>query len=186
MSAEKDSFAKFLKHFTKGTVLFNEGDEGEEMYIIRSGKVAIKKRVAHGEITVAVLEKGDFFGEMAMLERIPRTAGAEMRRRRRPDRDRQRRLRGHGQVEPRDRRAHAAQVLAAAARDHEADRGARRAAPSGTPVAPKAPARGAPVEAGSTAAGRGGRLLHLQGERQRVPGVQDRLPDRPLRLGDRA
>jgi CRP-like cAMP-binding protein len=78
MSAEKDSFAKFLKHFSKGTVLFNEGDEGEEMYIIRSGKVAIKKRVAHGEITVAVLEKGDFFGEMAMLEHIPRTAGAEV------------------------------------------------------------------------------------------------------------
>src|SRR5574341_277360 len=78
MSAEKDSFARFLKHFAKGTVLFNEGDEGEEMYIIRSGKVAIKKRVAHGEIVVAVLEKGDFFGEMAMLEHIPRTAGAEM------------------------------------------------------------------------------------------------------------
>jgi CRP-like cAMP-binding protein len=78
MSAEKDSFARFLKHFTKGTVLFNEGDEGEEMYIIRSGRVAIKKRVAHGEIVVAVLEKGDFFGEMAMLEHIPRTAGAEV------------------------------------------------------------------------------------------------------------
>jgi CRP-like cAMP-binding protein len=78
MSAEKDAFARFLKHFPRGTVLFNEGDEGEDMYIIRSGRVAIKKRVAHGEITVAVLEKGDFFGEMALLERIPRTAGAEI------------------------------------------------------------------------------------------------------------
>jgi len=78
MSAEKDSFARFLKHFKKGTVLFHEGDEGEEMYIIRSGRVAIKKRVAHGEIVVAMLEKGDFFGEMAMLEHIPRTAGAEV------------------------------------------------------------------------------------------------------------
>jgi hypothetical protein len=78
MSAEKDSFARFLKHFTKGTVLFNEGDEGEDMYFIRSGKVVIKKRVPHGEVTVAVLEKGDFFGEMAVLERIARTAGAEM------------------------------------------------------------------------------------------------------------
>jgi CRP-like cAMP-binding protein len=78
MSAEKDGFARFLKHFPKGTVLFNEGDEGEDMYIIRSGRVAIRKRVPHGEIVVAELEKGDFFGEMAVLERIPRTAGAEM------------------------------------------------------------------------------------------------------------
>ena len=78
MSAEKDGFARFLKRFNKGAVLFSEGDEGEEMYIIRSGKVAIKKRVPHGEIVVAVLEKGDFLGEMAMLEHIPRTASAEM------------------------------------------------------------------------------------------------------------
>jgi CRP-like cAMP-binding protein len=78
MSAEKDTFARFLKHFTKGTVLFSEGDEGEEMYFVRSGKVVIKKRVPHGDVVVAMLEKGDFFGEMAVLERIPRTAGAEM------------------------------------------------------------------------------------------------------------
>jgi CRP-like cAMP-binding protein len=77
-AAEKDGFARFVKHFPKGTVLFNEGDEGEDMYIIRSGRVAIRKRVPHGEIVVAELEKGDFFGEMAVLERIPRTAGAEM------------------------------------------------------------------------------------------------------------
>ena len=78
MSPEKDPFAQFLKHFDEGTVLFEEGDGGEELYIIRAGKVAIKKRVPHGEITLAILEKGDFFGEMAMLEHIPRTAGAEM------------------------------------------------------------------------------------------------------------
>ena len=48
------------------------------MYIIQSGKVAIKKKVPHGETTLAVLEKGDFFGEMAILERMPRSASAEM------------------------------------------------------------------------------------------------------------
>jgi hypothetical protein len=64
MSAEKDSFARFLKHHAKGTVLFNEGDEGEEMYFVRSGKVAIKKRVPHGEVVVAVLEKGDILADM--------------------------------------------------------------------------------------------------------------------------
>src|SRR6266849_9377983 len=78
MSADKNPFAKFLNHFTKGTVLFHEGDEGEDMYIIQSGRVAIKKRVPHGETTLAVLEKGDFFGEMAVLERMPRSASAEM------------------------------------------------------------------------------------------------------------
>jgi len=77
MSA-KDAFSRFLKHYEQGTILFNEGDEGEEMYIIRSGKVAIKKRVPHGEVTVAMFEKGDFFGEIAMLEHLPRTATAEM------------------------------------------------------------------------------------------------------------
>ena len=78
MSGDKNPFAKFLTRFAKGTVLFQEGDEGEDMYIIQSGKVAIKKRVPHGETTLAVLEKGDFFGEMAILERMPRSASAEM------------------------------------------------------------------------------------------------------------
>jgi CRP-like cAMP-binding protein len=78
MSAEKNPFAKFLNRFKKGTVLFHEGDEGEDMYIIQNGKVAIKKRVPHGETTLAILEKGDFFGEMAILERMPRSASAEV------------------------------------------------------------------------------------------------------------
>jgi CRP-like cAMP-binding protein len=47
------------------------------MYIIQSGKVAIKKKVPHGETVLATLEKGDFFGEMAILERMPRSASAE-------------------------------------------------------------------------------------------------------------
>jgi CRP-like cAMP-binding protein len=78
MAGEKDPFSQLLKRFPKGSVVFNEGDEGEEMYILRSGKVAIKKKVPHGEVTLAVLEKGDFFGEMAILERMPRSATAEM------------------------------------------------------------------------------------------------------------
>lgn len=77
MSADKNPFAKFLTHFTKGHVLFHEGDEGEDMYIIQAGKVAIKKKVSHGETVLATLEKGDFFGEMAILERMPRSASAE-------------------------------------------------------------------------------------------------------------
>jgi CRP-like cAMP-binding protein len=44
------------------------------MYILQSGRVAIKKKVEDGETVLAVLEKGDFFGEMAILERLPRSA----------------------------------------------------------------------------------------------------------------
>jgi CRP-like cAMP-binding protein len=59
-------------------VLFREGERGEDMYIVQSGKVAIKKHLEGGDTTLAVLEKGDFFGEMAILERKPRSASAEV------------------------------------------------------------------------------------------------------------
>jgi CRP-like cAMP-binding protein len=78
MSTDKNPFAKFLTHYKKGHVLFREGDEGDEMYVIQSGRVAIKKRVKDAEATLAVLEKGDFFGEMAILDRAPRSATAEV------------------------------------------------------------------------------------------------------------
>jgi CRP-like cAMP-binding protein len=78
MTADKNPFAKFLTHFNKGHVLFHEGDDGEDMYIIQSGKVAIKKQIKDGETVLATLEKGDFFGEMAILERMPRSAAAEV------------------------------------------------------------------------------------------------------------
>jgi CRP-like cAMP-binding protein len=76
---EKNPFARFLTRYNKGQVLFREGDVGEEMFIVQSGRVAIKKKVRDGsEATLAVLEKGDFFGEMALLERLPRSASAEV------------------------------------------------------------------------------------------------------------
>jgi CRP-like cAMP-binding protein len=76
--SDKNPFAKFLTHYKKGHVLFHEGDDGDEMFIIQSGRVAIKKKVQDGEAMLATLEKGDFFGEMALLERMPRSASAEM------------------------------------------------------------------------------------------------------------
>jgi CRP-like cAMP-binding protein len=78
MGAEKNPFAKFLTHFKAGSVLFHEGEEGDEMYIVQSGRVAIKKKVKDGDTVLATLEKGDFFGEMAILERLPRSATAEV------------------------------------------------------------------------------------------------------------
>jgi CRP-like cAMP-binding protein len=78
MAADKNPFAKFLTHFAKGSVLFREGEDGDEMYIVQSARVAIKKKVKDGDAVLATLEKGDFFGEMAILERLPRSATAEV------------------------------------------------------------------------------------------------------------
>ena len=183
MAADKTPFAKFLTHFTKGTVLFSEGDEGEDMYIIQSGKVAIKKRVPHGETTLAVLEKGDFFGEMAMLERMPRSATAEMVGGRRPDRDRRRHLRGHDQGQPRDRRPHAAQVLDPPAGDHEADRAAGGGRGRGRPRGRRP--RTAPAT-DRHRAGRSALAYFVSVATGNVfPVFKQRVAHRPLRLGHR-
>jgi CRP/FNR family transcriptional regulator, cyclic AMP receptor protein len=62
-----------------GAVLFRTGDVGDAMYIIEEGKVRICVRAKDGhEVTLTELESGDFFGEMALLERKPRSADARV------------------------------------------------------------------------------------------------------------
>ena len=70
-------YARFGKKIPAGTVLFREGDQGEEMYILQAGKVKISKRIRGVEKTLATLDKGEFFGEMAILNDKPRSATAE-------------------------------------------------------------------------------------------------------------
>ena len=60
---------------TAGTVVFREGDAGADMYIIESGSIEIVHPEREHE-PVALLEAGDFFGEMAVLEDQPRYASA--------------------------------------------------------------------------------------------------------------
>jgi hypothetical protein len=60
---------------SKGEYLFELGDLGTEMYVIREGSVEILNPGIDSQ-PLAVLEKGDFFGEMAILEGAPRTASA--------------------------------------------------------------------------------------------------------------
>jgi len=64
-----------IKKFTADEVLFNKGDEGSEMYIILRGKVAVLVDSPDGSpVTIAELGPGDFFGEMSLLEGMPRSA----------------------------------------------------------------------------------------------------------------
>jgi CRP-like cAMP-binding protein len=59
-----------------GEYVFREGELGTEMFIVHEGKVEILKNVQGVEKPMTVLEKGDFFGEMSLLEDLPRTASA--------------------------------------------------------------------------------------------------------------
>lgn len=65
------------RRFAAGASLFHEGDEGSEMYIILEGRVVISKYIpGAGEEALAILERGDFFGEMSLIDGEPRSADA--------------------------------------------------------------------------------------------------------------
>jgi CRP-like cAMP-binding protein len=67
---------EFNRVYPKETMIFSEGQPGEEMYIIQKGSVKITKIVDNNEVLLAVLKQGDMFGEMALLEAKPRSASA--------------------------------------------------------------------------------------------------------------
>lgn len=69
-------FSRFGREFGAGEVLFREGERGEEMYVVQSGLVQILKRVGEAERPLATLGRGEFLGEMAILNDKPRTATA--------------------------------------------------------------------------------------------------------------
>jgi CRP-like cAMP-binding protein len=72
-----DSLEPMRTQFPKNTVIFAEGDLGLAMYVIESGTVEIRKTIGGKDTVLATLGKGDFFGEMCMLEEdTPRSATA--------------------------------------------------------------------------------------------------------------
>lgn len=78
--SELQTLADFsnVKRFPSGTFLFHEGDPGNEMYVVLDGKVMISKYIpGGGEEALAILERGDFFGEMSLIDGQPRSADAK-------------------------------------------------------------------------------------------------------------
>jgi elongation factor P len=66
----------YEKQLKSGEILFKEGDRGDEMYLIRAGKIRIVKDLEGISKTLAVIGEGEFFGEMALLDKSPRSATA--------------------------------------------------------------------------------------------------------------
>jgi CRP-like cAMP-binding protein len=65
------------RNFADGAYLFREGDAGDEMYAILDGQVRISKAFSAGaEEALSILGRGDFFGEMSLIDGQPRSADA--------------------------------------------------------------------------------------------------------------
>ena len=61
----------------RGYGIFVEGDEARELFVVRSGRIAIGRRSPDGrESLVALMEQGDLFGEMPLFDEGPRSASA--------------------------------------------------------------------------------------------------------------
>jgi pilus assembly protein CpaE len=62
----------------KGSVILNQGDEGDSLFVVAEGRAEVTVKQAEGhEITISYLSDGDFFGEIALISEEPRTASVK-------------------------------------------------------------------------------------------------------------
>jgi len=64
------------RDFETGAVLISEGDTGLGLFVVVSGRVEVSKRVGEDTVRLAVMERGDLLGEMALIDDQPRSASA--------------------------------------------------------------------------------------------------------------
>ncbi len=79
-AAEMKLLATFSteERFREGSMMFREGERGDKLYIVLDGRVRISKFIPGvGEEALAVLDRGDFFGEMALIDDKARSADAK-------------------------------------------------------------------------------------------------------------
>lgn len=64
------------ENLRKGETLFRQGDEGMALYLILQGRIKISMSRRMDAVTLAILGQGEFLGEMALLDGLPRSADA--------------------------------------------------------------------------------------------------------------
>ena len=63
--------------FKEGEIIFNTGDPGDAMYVVAEGTVIVSVKTKTGEsVTLETADRGEFFGEISLLDEGPRTASA--------------------------------------------------------------------------------------------------------------
>jgi CRP-like cAMP-binding protein len=81
-SLTRRDFSSFInivhnRNYLAGEYIFYQGDPGIGLYIVREGEVEIIRENEQGDkVTLAVIQKGDFFGELALIDGEKRSASA--------------------------------------------------------------------------------------------------------------
>lgn len=70
------NFSRFAKKFPKGSIIFSEYEKGGSFYLIQTGRVQLIKIINGFEKNLDILQPGEIFGEMAILDNSPRSATA--------------------------------------------------------------------------------------------------------------
>lgn len=67
--------AAIVKAYPKSSAILREGERTDSLYVINSGKVKVLMRDEEGkEVILSILKKGDYFGELAVIDELPRSA----------------------------------------------------------------------------------------------------------------
>lgn len=70
----KRSVGEIEQEFKTGEIIVQEGDKSRELYVLQAGEVEVTKTLNGTEVALTTLRKGDFFGEMSLLEGTARSA----------------------------------------------------------------------------------------------------------------
>jgi CRP-like cAMP-binding protein len=75
--SERLAASLMYQSLKKGEILFRKGSEGNALYIIKEGSIKIVLSSKNGdEVILAIFSRGDFFGELALVDGMPRSADA--------------------------------------------------------------------------------------------------------------